>query len=252
MNISTIVKGAKTFGKKHSPEILTGLGIAGMIASTVLAVKATPKAMKLIENKKKEEGTEEFTAVQTVKTVWKNYIPSVITATASVACLIGSCAESNRRRTAIAAAYALSESALTTYKSKVVETIGEKKEQKIREAIAEDVVKENHVSEKEVIPTTKGETLCYDVLSGRYFKSSSDSIRKAESAVNKRLVSDMYVSLNEFYYELGLDGIKLGDDLGWNYETGGVDIEFCSQLADDNTPCLVIDYRVAPKYDYYK
>lgn len=250
MNISTIIKGAKSFAKKHAPEILTGLGIAGMISSTVLAVKATPKAMKLIEDKKKEEKTETLTPVQTVKTVWKNYIPSVITATASAACLIGSCAESNRRRTAIAAAYALSESALTTYKNKVVETIGEKKEHAIKEAIAEDTIKNNPVSGKEVILTTKGETLCYDTLSGRYFMSSADTIRKAESEINKQMMSYMSASLNEFYYALGLDGIKLGDDLGWSYNTGGVDIEFCSQLADDNTPCLVIDFRVSPKYDY--
>ncbi len=38
--------------KKHSPEILTGIGIAGMITTTVMAVKATPKALILLEEKK--------------------------------------------------------------------------------------------------------------------------------------------------------------------------------------------------------
>ena len=251
MNVQTMIKSVKIFTQKHSPEILTGLGIAGMITSTVLAVKATPRAMKLIENKKREEKTESLTKTQTVKTVWKNYIPAAVAAAASTACLICSCAESTRRTTAIAAAYALSESALKTYSDKVVETIGEKKEQEIKEAIAEDKIKQNPVKEQEVILTANGETLCYDALSGRYFKSSPEAIRKAESTMNKQLVSDMYISLNDFYYELGLDGIKIGNELGWNYDTGGIDIEFCSRLTDDNTPCLVIDYKVSPKYDFY-
>ena len=250
MNVQTMIKSVKIFTQKHSPEILTGLGIAGMITSTVLAVKATPRAMKLIENKKREEKTESLTKTQTVKTVWKNYIPAAVAAAASTACLICSCAESTRRTTAIAAAYALSEEVVKTYRDKVIETIGEKKEQEIKEAIAEDKIKQNPVKEQEVILTANGETLCYDALSGRYFKSSPEAIRKAESTMNKQLVSDMYISLNDFYYELGLDGIKIGNELGWNYDTGGIDIEFCSRLTDDNTPCLVIDYKVSPKYNF--
>lgn len=252
MNISTIIKSTKSFLGKHSPEILTGLGIAGMITTAVLAVKATPKAVELIEEKKQEEKTDNLTPIQTVKTVWKKYIPSVLTCAASCACLIGASAENKRRNAAIATAYALSESALQEYKSKVIETIGEKKEQTVREAIAKDKIEAKTVRENEIILTSKGETLCYDTLSGRYFMSSADTIRKAESEINKQMISYMSASLNEFYYELGLDGIKLGDDLGWSYGTGGVDIKFCSQLTEDNTPCLVIDYKVSPKYDYYK
>ena len=46
-NVSKIMKDIKITMSKRSPEILTGLGIAGMITTTVLAVKATPKAIKL-------------------------------------------------------------------------------------------------------------------------------------------------------------------------------------------------------------
>ena len=41
--------------KKHSPEILVGIGITGMIGSTILAVKATPKALQLLEDTEEEE-----------------------------------------------------------------------------------------------------------------------------------------------------------------------------------------------------
>jgi hypothetical protein len=62
---------------------------------------------------------------------------------------------------------------------------------------------------------------------------------------------EMYISLNEFYCEIGLSPVKMGDDLGWNIDTGYIDIEFSSQLAEDETPCLVINYKVAPRYDFY-
>ena len=48
-NLSAITKNIGRKIKKHSPEILTGIGIAGMISATVMAVKATPKALKNIE-----------------------------------------------------------------------------------------------------------------------------------------------------------------------------------------------------------
>ena len=44
-----LIKSLEKILIKHSPEILTGIGIAGAITSTVLAVKATPKAIRLIE-----------------------------------------------------------------------------------------------------------------------------------------------------------------------------------------------------------
>lgn len=51
-SLSSIAKSVRTAMKTHSPEILTGIGIAGMITTTVMAVRATPKALILIEEKK--------------------------------------------------------------------------------------------------------------------------------------------------------------------------------------------------------
>ena len=45
MTLSKFVMDTKRMVYKHSPEILTGIGVAGMITSTILAVKATPKAL---------------------------------------------------------------------------------------------------------------------------------------------------------------------------------------------------------------
>lgn len=248
-NLTSIAKSVRTAMKKHSPEILTGIGIAGMITTTIMAVRATPKALVLIEDKKDELGTDELTKAETVKAAWPCYIPSALVGTASVLCLIGASSTNFRRNTALATAYTLSESTLKEYQEKVVETIGEKKERDIREQVAKEKMVKNPV--REVILTEKGgNTICYDVISGRYFKSDRDTISRIVNDLNRQMRDEMYVSLNDFYYELGLDSTKMGDDLGWNIDKGYIKIDFSSHLDANGTPCLVMDYQVAPVYDY--
>lgn len=249
-NISKMVFAVKSATRKHSPEILTGIGIAGMVTAAVMAVKATPKALTLIEEKKTEDETEKLTPVDTVKVAWKPYIPAAITGTLSVACLIGASSVNVRRNAALATAYTLSESALKEYQDKVIETIGEKKEQTVREAVAKDRLERTPMVNKEVIITEKGNTICLDYVSGRYFKSDIDTIKRAVNELNRRMRDEMYISLNDFYYEIGLTSTGLGDELGWNIDKGYIDPDFSSQLAEDGTPCLVISYLVEPRYDF--
>lgn len=235
---------------KHSPEILTGIGIAGMITTTAMAVRATPKAINLLEEEKHRQNTDKLEPVDIVKTAWKCYIPAAVTGTVSVACLVGASSVNARRNTALTAAYTLSESTLRDYQKKVIETIGEKKEQTVRDAVAKDRLEKNPIENKDVIITIKGDTLCYDAVSGRYFKSDIDKLKKAANELNRQMRDEMYISLNDFYYEIGLSPIKVGDDLGWNIDNGYIELSFSSQLASDDTPCLVIDYGYAPRYDY--
>lgn len=252
LNLSKLIKNTQFVLSKHSPEILTGLGIAGMITTTVLAVKATPKALRCIDDAAYEKEELSLTGVEKVKACWKCYIPAAITGTVSIACLIGASSVNARRNAALATAYKLSETALTEYREKVVETIGEKKERNIKDAIAKDSIKNNPVSQQNVIITGKGDTLCYDKLFGRYFKSDIETLKKIENELNRRMFSESYVSLNDFYYEVGLDGVDAGEDLGWNIDNGYIDLDFSSQLSTDGQPCLVISFKIPPKYDYYR
>lgn len=267
--MSKIVKSAKISLSKHSPEILTGIGIAGMITTTFLAVKATPKALKLIERRKEELDDEKFSnhmdkggdlrdyhdveklkVSEVIKTTWKCYIPAAVTSVASIACLVGASSVHIKRNAVLATAYQLSETALTEYKEKVIETIGEKKEKVIRDKVNKERIEKNPVSQNNVILTEKGNTLCYDHLSGRYFKSDIDKINKAVNAINNRILHDYYASLNDLYAELGLYSVSLGDHMGWNSDMGLLEVDFSSQLNDDGNPCLVMDLNKAPKYDF--
>lgn len=248
-SLANITKSVQTAMKKHSPEILTGIGITGMITTTVMAVRATPKALILIEEKKDDLEADNLTVIETIKAAWLCYIPAAIVGSISVFCLVGASSTNLRRNAALATAYTLSESTLKEYQEKVVETIGEKKEQSIRDEVAKDKLVKNPV--RDVILTEKGgNNICFDAISGRYFKSDIDQIRKAVNDLNRKMRDETYITLNDFYYEIGLDGTKMGDDLGWNIDKGYIDLDFTSHLDANGTPCLVIGYQVAPVYDY--
>lgn len=254
-NLSRFVRGVRRTLSNHSPEILTGLGIAGMITTTVFAVKATPKALKKIEERKQELDVAELKPVEVVKATWKCYIPSMIMCATSAACLIGASSVHAKRNAALATAYKLSETALTEYREKVVETIGEKKEHAIREAIAKDKLEKHPVTKTEVIMTGNGETWFYDTTTDRYFKSDLEKIRRVVNDLNERMINgvDMYVSLNEFYSEIGLGYTSVGDEIGWNVsKSGQIKIDYHAQIADNGQPCLVLDYVNPPKRDYDK
>lgn len=253
--LTKVLKGVQKFTSEHSPEILAGIGIAGMLTVTVLAVKATPKALRLIEEAKEEKGVDELTKAETVKVAWKPYIPAALTCVLSTGCLIGSVHESSRRNAALATAYQLSSAALSEYKEKVVETIGEKKEKEIREKIAQDKVEKMPVTTSEVIVAGSGGVLFLEPVSMRYFTSDIETIRRVINDLNYRLTTGMeeYISLSEFYDEIGLSHTATSDDVGWNLgRDGQIRVSLPPATADDGKPCLVLDYHIAPRWDFAK
>lgn len=237
--------------RRNSPSILMGLGIAGMFAAMFSAVRVTPRAVEDIEYAKKDLGKEKLSKKEIIKVTYKRYIPAAVTSAVSTACLISSASISNRRNAALATAYSLSETAFRTYREKVVEAVGQQKEQAVRDEVARENLARNPMGQQTVIVAGAGEVLCYDTVSGRYFNADVDRLRRAENTVNKRLRSEMYVSLNEFYFEIGLPPVKMGDDLGWNIDKYDLELRFSSHLTDKEAPCLVLDYHVYPNYKLF-
>lgn len=252
-NFNQLFKSAKTAVVKHSPAILTGIGITGMITTAVLAVKATPKALDVIADIKErheEDADKKAVTKEFITKVTPLYIPAVISGVASAACVIGANSIHSKRNAVLAAAYTISDTAYREYREKVVETMGEKKDKMVKDEIAKDKLHNDPVQNHEVIVTKQGTTLCYDGTFGRYFRSDKETIMRAITRINRMIVTDMYASLNDFYDEIDIPPVRIGDEIGWNIDDGEIDISFSSQLADDGTPCLVISYNVAPKYEY--
>lgn len=255
-SISQMVKNLGGAISKNSPVILTSLAVGGVITTGVLAIRATPKALEIIkeETDKREyevdyNGTSKpLTKRDVFLATWPCYIPAASVAVATIACIVGVNSVHSRRNAALGAVYSITESAFKNYQEHVRETIGNNKETKIRDEIAKKHVAEHPASSREVIFTGKGNVLCYDTISGRYFKSDIESIRRLENEKNRQLRDEMFISLNDIYCDLGLTPTKLGDDLGWSMDAGYIQFNYSSQLTEDGEPCLVLDYTVIPKF----
>lgn len=230
---------------KHSPAILTALSCTGVLSTVVFAVRATPKAELIIDQLKGEYGDEPIPKAELIKAVAPVYIPTGLMACVTIGCIIGANKISSKRNAVLASLYSASEMALKQYQEKVIEKIGDKKEKEVRDEIAADTLRANPIGDREVQITGKGQSLCYDTLSGRYFLSDYEMVRRVENTINRQILSEMWATLNDVYYELGLKDIDLGRYIGWNPDHP-LRFVFSSQIADDGRPCLVIGYESEP------
>jgi hypothetical protein len=176
---------------------------------------------------------------ETAEIVWKVYIPPVVSAGVTIACIVGAAKASSRRTAAITAAYSLSERAFTEYREKVVEVLGKNKDQKVRDAIAQDKVTNN--PPPAILTTSDGEVLCCELLTGRYFKSDMEALRKAENKINSMALGNGEASLSDLYYLLGLPWTTFSSENGWTAERL-LELEFSPIMAPGDKPCLAFDY----------
>lgn len=255
LNVMTIIrKSAKSMErtvKKHAPEICIGIGVAGMITSTVLAVRSTPKALKLLEERKTELSMPELPPVEIVKTAWKCYIPTTVTMALSIGCIVGGISINAKRNAVLATAYKISESAFTEYKNKVVEECGEEKEKNIQKKIDQDHIEQIPVPSSEVF-IGDGD-LYFEGVSGRYFRTTPGKLEAAINELNRTMVYENYVSLSEFYDLVDLRHTEVSDVLGWNLDDGLIELDPSdTMVAENGSPCSVIKFRVKPRYDFSK
>ena len=251
-NVSSFIKTIQKGIVKHSPEILTALGIGGMITTTVMAVKATPKALKRIEERKEEEQKDDLTVVETVKTAYKPYIPAAITGVASVACLIGAQSINIRRNAALVAAYQISTTALSEYKEAATKVVGEDKAKEIRDKIVEEKKERATNGNVTYIISNEDEVLIFEPFSNVEFKSTTNKVEKAMIEMNKRMTNgrEHCISLNEFLNEMNLKSIPRGDDIGWSADKL-IDLTFDPSTNDSGTkPRFDIAYLTPPEYGY--
>lgn len=255
MNAKAMKQSIQRFGSKHGSEILIIFGCIGIAGTVASAVKATTKANQLLEAKKKEKKkkNEEFhPVIDTIKTTWMCYIPTITLAVLSAGCFIGANQRQMKANAALATAYAISEKTLKEFKDNTLKVVGEKKTEEIRQSIDQSRMEKTPVNKTEVIVTGKGDTLCFDSLTGRYFQSSRNALIRAENDLNRQMRVYNFISLNEFFMEIGLDPVKdvIGEEFGWDIDYGYIELEFRSHLAEDGTPCLLVDYKVEPRCNY--
>jgi Family of unknown function (DUF6353) len=281
LGLARKVQYVKYLVNDNSTTILTGVGVAGAITTTYLTGRATFKAAKLIDDERRrvryptdpdsreaflaenEDLTEEarlrrmerrdldLTTFEKVKLVWRLYIPPGTMLVVTVSAILVANKIASKKVAALTVASGISERALKEYKEKIVERFGDRDERKIRDEIAQERVNNHPVNAREVILAGTGEVLCFDMLTGRYFQSTVEEIKRAENKINHDLVNFMSASLSDFYDEIGLPPTSYTDSVGWNMNNR-MEVQFSTVMSSDNRPCIAIDFVNPPIADFHR
>ena len=149
----------------------------------------------------------------------------------------------------MAAAYAIAERGFEEYREKIVEKLGERKEQAARDEIAQARVTKSPPPDDMVLLEDGLSVLCCDLFTGRYFLSDMETLRRAMNTINYQVNNDYYASLTDFYDQIGLPKTTMSDDFGWNADKL-LELDFSTAMTPSGKPCLTFDFRVMPIRGY--
>ena len=127
--------------RSHISTLLTCVGAIGVVATSVMAVKATPKATKLLEAFEKEKG-EKLTKMDIVKIAGPAYIPAAVVGVSTIACILGANILTRNSQASLASAYALLDRSFKEYRNKVNALYGEEADDKVRTEVVNDYYEE--------------------------------------------------------------------------------------------------------------
>ena len=261
MNATEIMNGAKRSLfkaglklKKHSPEILVGVGIVGTVTATVMACKATTKAGDILEehntqmdaiNAVVEMGREDYTEevrkkdtaivyTQTAVKYVKLYAPSIAVGVLSIGCIVYSHNILNKRNAALAAAYATIDRGFKDYRGRVIERFGKELDRELKYNIKAQEFEKTEIDEngketvvKETVNVADDPNTYSDYA--RFFDDGCEGWSKdpeqnlcflkcQQSYANEKLKSQGYLFLNDVYKMLGIPVTKAGQCVGWIYD----------------------------------
>ena len=249
--MNNLVRLSQQFVKRNASTILTCVGGVGVVATSVMAVKATPKAWSRLELAKEEKGGD-LTTFEVVKVAGPVYIPSILIGASTIACIFGANIFNKRQQAALMSAYALLDNTYKDYKKKVDDMYGEGASKQVTNEIAKDKYEPFEFEAED------GKVLFYDEFSGRYFHGYKNTLREAEYRLNRDLQLDGSVYLNEYFDALGLEETDYGDYLGWStfqivemYWCSWLEFECQKVVMDDGLECHVISMPYEPIPNFY-
>lgn len=256
-NVSRTFSKVKFNVKKHSPEILIVTGIIGVVASTVMACKATTKIGKVSDDYKKqinevhdslergytkagetyneEDSKKDLTIIytQTGLKYAKLYAPAVILGALSLTAIVSSNNILRKRNVALAAAYTAIDKSFKEYRGRVVERFGKELDRELRYNIKAKEIEEKVVNEKGEEKTVKNTVNVADPNQysefARFFDEGCSGwckdpehnllfLKQQQAHANNILKREGYLFLNDVYDMLGIQKTKAGQVVGWVYD----------------------------------
>jgi hypothetical protein len=257
MNLNKSYYQVSKYIKNNSANILTGLGMVGVATTAVLGIKATPKAIRVLDEKeeyKMEKYNEPLTKMEKALVLTPVYLPTILMGATTMSCIYGANYFNKKHQAVLSGAYTYLHSCYSEYKQKVKDLYGEEADYQIRDEIARDRYMAQKESEEE---EQENEQLYYDEYSGRYFNMNPDDLPNMLYEMNRMYNFTGEFSLNNVYEYLGLEPTDFGDTVGWNalkdWECRGfswIDITTEPMTFPDNLGCLAIQFNVEPNHDY--
>jgi len=250
VNVSCLQPVIRTI-EKRGPDIMIGLGITGLIGAVFMTAKIAPKADRKLKKKEFQKG-EELTKTEAAKEVGRDFVPVILLAGVSVASIVLGTKELHKRTAAITALCTLAETSLADYKKQVVEMIGEEKEEevskKVDEMRADQIYEHSKVCKTDDVQVIDPYCMVqpfYDIYRGIPFYGKESEIDRVVNYLNKRINEHCQVSLNDFYYELGLDPVSFGDNIGWSEYTNPIEIRY-GAFRKDGVARTTINFKYPP------
>ena len=254
MTIKTVLKTAEKFVTDNSPGILTGLGVAGTVTAVFLTGRAAflagmDASTQYHEAVREDEELPEHLLEprHLIRTYWKGFIPAASVGAVTVTAIIMANQIGSRRTAAITAAFKLSEQLSEEYKDKVTKTLGLQKEEKMRSELASEKMEKNPPPAGMLI-ISGSDVLFLDELSGRYFHSQVETVKKAVNDINYKVNNYFHASVTDFYELIGLEGTKFSDSIGWNSDEL-LDVQFTATMYQDK-PAIMLGYNHGPILGY--
>ena len=244
---------------RSSPTILTVVASVGVIVTTITAVRATPKAVKLLKEAELEKG-ENLTKVEIIRVAGPSYIPSALLGISTIVCIFGANALNQKKQASLMSAYVMLNESYKQYRKSAKIVYGEDADDKIHVEMAKDAMVATYDWGYQVynmdMDSESERLLFYDLSSKKYFRTTMAAVLNAQYHVNRNLAIRGDCSLNEYLSFLGVEGIDGGDDLGWDIsymveeiDCYWLDFDNYKSTLEDGLECIMIDTMTVNKFE---
>lgn len=247
IDFSKSVSMVQTFVKNHKTELLAAGGICGAIGGVISSAIGTAKAIKKIEKAKQEKG-DDLTALETAKEVVPCYIPAATLLTMSVSCQALGVKNTMKLGATLASSKMMLDRVTQEYedyKEESAKKMTEKEVLDVKNRVADRAIERSSFKDYDrAVDTTSPYVYLpwIDLVSGQEFMAPMNEIESAINELNRQMLNEQYVSVNEYLDILGLDHIMIGDELGWHIDRGMVQIPRNPQTRPNSKgiPCYIL------------
>jgi hypothetical protein len=256
--LGELTKRAAKFASANSTTILTTIGVVGTVSTAYLAGRAALNTGAEIRQEEVDRGevmdTREKLQFVWETNLWRDYIPAVVTCSTTVVCIVMSQRIGSKQAAGLAAAYTLSERAMDEYQKKVVEKIGEKKEEEVRSEILRDRVREQDPFEDDSIEVhgKPNGSVFHDKFGQMYVWSTREEIGAAMNDIGRTIINVGYATLADFYYRMDMPAPIYATEIGWCSDDELPRPTFSSALSPGEKPINAFEFTVNPNARYLR